>query len=60
MLAAFTEVANLLGNKELIHLPTAGWVKFKFNQSNWKDLKMENQYLDFKQYIKINEKLYKI
>ena len=36
---AFTEVANLLGNKELIHLPTAGWVKFKFNQSNWKDLK---------------------
>ena len=36
---AFTEVVNLLGNKELIHLPTAGWVKFKFNQSNWKDLK---------------------
>ena len=36
---AFTEASNILGNKELIHLPTAGWVKFKFNQSNWKDLK---------------------
>ena len=36
---AFTQVANLLGNKKLIHLPTAGWIKFKFNQSNWKDLK---------------------
>ena len=36
---AFTEASNILGNKELIHLPTAGWVKFKFDQSNWKDLK---------------------
>ena len=36
---AFTDVANLLGNKQLIHLPTAGWIKFKFNESNWKDLK---------------------
>ncbi len=36
---AFTEASNILGNKELIHLPTAGWVKFKFNQSNWNDLK---------------------
>lgn len=35
---AFTEVANLLGNKELIHLPTAGWVKFKLNESDWKDI----------------------
>ncbi len=35
---AFTEVANLLGNKELIHLPTAGWVKFKFNKFDWKDI----------------------
>ena len=35
---AFTEVSNLLGNKELIHLPTAGWVKFKFNKFDWKDI----------------------
>ena len=35
---AFTEVANLLGNKELIHLPTAGWVKFKLNESDWKNI----------------------
>ena len=35
---AFTEVANLLGKKELIHLPTAGWVKFKLNESDWKDI----------------------
>jgi len=35
---AFTEVVNLLGNKELIHLPTAGWVKFKLNESDWKDI----------------------
>ena len=35
---AFTEVANLLGNKELIHLPTAGWVKFKLNELDWKDI----------------------
>jgi len=35
---AFTEVSNLLGNKELIHLPTAGWVKFKLNESDWKDI----------------------
>jgi len=35
---AFTEVANLLGNKELIHLPTAGWVKFKLYEPDWKDI----------------------
>ena len=35
---AFTEVSNLLGNKELIHLPTAGWVKFKLNELDWKDI----------------------
>lgn len=36
---AFTDVANLLGDKEVIHLPTAGWIKFRFNESDWKDVK---------------------
>ena len=36
---AFTEVSNLLGYRKLIHLPTAGWIKFKFNESDWKHVK---------------------
>jgi len=36
---AFSEVSNLLGYRKLIHLPTAGWIKFKFNESDWKHVK---------------------
>ncbi len=36
---AYSEVGNLLGDKKLIHLPTAGWIKFKFNESDWKHIK---------------------
>jgi len=36
---AYSEVGNILGDKKLIHLPTAGWIKFKFNESDWKHVK---------------------
>ncbi|MBK77516.1 MAG: histidine phosphatase family protein [Flavobacteriaceae bacterium] len=35
---AFTQVANFLGENELNNLPTAGWIKLKFNESIWKNV----------------------
>lgn len=35
---AFTSIANMLGNKYIDNVPTAGFVSIEFNEKKWKDI----------------------